>query len=65
MKTTTATMDASKLSHVAFVIPESQTISLVLVNEDSSNISLDISYQGAIATVDLPAKSVATFVWAK
>jgi len=62
--TTPTTTTTVKLSNVAFLVPQTQTISLVVVNEEETIQTLDITYKGNVASVGMPPKSVATFVWA-
>lgn len=50
------------LSNVAFITPSGQKI-LLLLNENNSEVNFNIRFNGKWAAANLPAGTVATYVW--
>lgn len=56
------TNDINGISQVAFKRPDGKKV-MIALNEGDSDLTFSIMYKGQTATMNLPAKSVATYIW--
>lgn len=54
--------DQAALPNAAFLTPDRRIV-LIALNESAENIRFEIRYRGKNAAAELPARSVASFVW--